>query len=558
MNQVEFNYNGQITIIQCNQDEKMKDICERFATKVGIDINTIYFLYSSEQLNKEKTFDQCINKEDKERNKMNILVYDFQNNNENSDKLFIKSKDIICPECGETGKINVNNYKISIYCNNNHKIDNILLNEYENTQNIDQSKIICDKCKENNKKDAFNNVFFKCNSCNMNLCPLCKKGHENHNPINYEQKNYICKFHNESYISYCKTCKINMCMLCENMHKEHEILYYGKILPDITNLKNKMNKLKNKIDKFECEIKKIIEIFNKVLENMKIFYKIYNDNINNIDIKNRNYEIIYNIKEIYNKDIIKDMDNIINDKNINNKIKNILDIYNKMNYKGDIDQIKIRYKINNKDKIRIFGNDFVRNNKNNCTIIFEGKEYELQEFFNVKNLNKNILEIHLKGIKKVTNMNDIFDKCSLLLSLPDISEWNTSNIKSMYQIFDSCTSLKSLPDISKWNTSNVTNMGLMFYGCSSLTDLPDISKWDTSKVTDMHQMFDGCTSLKSLPDISKWNMSNVTNLSWMFCDCLSLSSLPDISKWDTKSINNINYMFKGCNKSLIIPSKFSR
>ena len=127
MNQVEFNYNGQITTIQCNQDEKMKDICERFATKVGIDINTIYFLYSSEQLNKEKTFDQCINKEDKERNKMNILVYDFQNNNENLIKLFIKSKDIICPECGETGKINVNNYKISIYFKNLNNIVIIII-----------------------------------------------------------------------------------------------------------------------------------------------------------------------------------------------------------------------------------------------------------------------------------------------------------------------------------------------------------------------------------------------------------------------------------------------
>ena len=32
----------------------------------------------------------------------------------------------------------------------------------------------------------------------------------------------------------------------------------------------------------------------------------------------------------------------------------------------------------------------------------------------------------------------------------------------MSDIFDGCTSLKSLPDISKWDTKNVNNMSQMF------------------------------------------------------------------------------------------------
>ena len=39
-----------------------------------------------------------------------------------------------------------------------------------------------------------------------------------------------------------------------------------------------------------------------------------------------------------------------------------------------------------------------------------------------------------------------------------------------------CKSLISLPDISKWNTKDVTDMSYMFYNCSSLSSLPDISK----------------------------------------------------------------------------------
>ena len=44
----------------------------------------------------------------------------------------------------------------------------------------------------------------------------------------------------------------------------------------------------------------------------------------------------------------------------------------------------------------------------------------------------------------------------------------------MESMFFGCSSLLSLTDISKWNTSNVTNMGYMFEDCSSLSSLPDI------------------------------------------------------------------------------------
>ena len=43
----------------------------------------------------------------------------------------------------------------------------------------------------------------------------------------------------------------------------------------------------------------------------------------------------------------------------------------------------------------------------------------------------------------------------------------------MSYMFNGCSSLKSLPDISKWNTNNVTNMNNMFGGCELLKLLPD-------------------------------------------------------------------------------------
>ena len=55
----------------------------------------------------------------------------------------------------------------------------------------------------------------------------------------------------------------------------------------------------------------------------------------------------------------------------------------------------------------------------------------------------------------------------------------------MSYIFDKCHSLISLPDISKWNTNNVIDMSWIFHGCNSIISLPDISKWNTSNVIDM-------------------------------------------------------------------------
>ena len=59
-------------------------------------------------------------------------------------------------------------------------------------------------------------------------------------------------------------------------------------------------------------------------------------------------------------------------------------------------------------------------------------------------------------------MRSIFNDCISLESLPDISEWNTSNVINLEGLFQSCSSIKSLPDLSKWDTSNVIHMGYMF------------------------------------------------------------------------------------------------
>ena len=295
MFEVAFNYNGVNTIIQCNLNDKMKEIFIKFGMKIEIDINSLYFLYEGKKLKEELTLEENINEEDKQLKKINIIV-----GKEEEKELNVRSKEIICPICKDCIKMNIDNYRI--YVNDwtiNHKIDNILIKEFENTQYINQRKIICNQCNKNNQSNTYNNEFYICNTCNINLCPLCKKEkHDiNHSIIKYEQKYYICDKHNKLYNSYCMKCKKDLCILCEQEHNNHEIINDEKFIPNIDEYKNQLNELRKSIYILKGDINEIIDNLNKLIENIELYYKISNEMLNNYDNKNINNEILYNINK---------------------------------------------------------------------------------------------------------------------------------------------------------------------------------------------------------------------------------------------------------------------
>ena len=54
-------------------------------------------------------------------------------------------------------------------------------------------------------------------------------------------------------------------------------------------------------------------------------------------------------------------------------------------------------------------------------------------------------------------MNSIFSGCSSLISLQDLSKWNTNNINDISYMFSECISLIYLPHISNVNEQKFTN-----------------------------------------------------------------------------------------------------
>ena len=201
MIKIVFEFESQNTTIQGNESEPFKEIIHRFSQKLSVDSNELEFYVNGQVIDPEKTVGNYLMKVNE--GTMNVVASKKQKE-ENKD-VIEQSKDIICPDCKEPCRININDYKIKLYeCPNGHTTEGIKIDDFPKTQDINISLIICVQCKDKNMGNTYNKDFYRCLSCKNNICVLCKSSHDqNHNIIKYEQKNYVCSKHNELYTKYC-------------------------------------------------------------------------------------------------------------------------------------------------------------------------------------------------------------------------------------------------------------------------------------------------------------------------------------------------------------------
>ena len=175
-----FTYKGKKTSIQCKDGDKMGDICNKYISKIGINKNSLIFIYGGNQINYNLKFIEQANTIDKGRKEMNILVYE---NNENELK---------CPKCHEPLNIDNNIFENLMKLNINiNDMLNELKSQIELIKNINEIKtkikvinhLINDIMDENNnyKKQiqnllTFNNNEIKKTSINSNNVNQIVKG----------------------------------------------------------------------------------------------------------------------------------------------------------------------------------------------------------------------------------------------------------------------------------------------------------------------------------------------------------------------------------------------
>ena len=124
--EIKFIYEGNQINIQCDKNQKMNEICNNLSNKINMNINSLIFLYRGSQLNLNKKL-----KEITKENKINILVYKKENENE------------ICSKCGRI----LNNKIIDNIILLNNNINITLLGLKNNIENIINNLI--------NKKDMY-------------------------------------------------------------------------------------------------------------------------------------------------------------------------------------------------------------------------------------------------------------------------------------------------------------------------------------------------------------------------------------------------------------------
>ena len=167
MAEIIFHYEGEPINIQCNKNEKMKDICIKLSNKINLNINSLIFLYGGNQLNLDKTFNE-ITKE----NKINILVYKTENetyikngrilNNKIIDDIILLNNNINYTLIGLKSQIenimnDLINKKDIMYINSQLKNINILIN------NINE-----DIKKNNNQLNQLKMNYISNNNTNIN------------------------------------------------------------------------------------------------------------------------------------------------------------------------------------------------------------------------------------------------------------------------------------------------------------------------------------------------------------------------------------------------------
>ena len=405
MSETVFIFKGKSITIQCNENQKMEEICTQFCSKIKLNINSLIFLCGGEKLNLNKIF-----KEITKENEIKVLV--FNNDNE------------ICPKCGKI----LNNKLIDDIIELNDNINDTLVGLYSQIENIINDL--------KNKKDI-KYIINQLKNINILL---------NKSTIDFKKINSELNTIKSNYNTFLKTNNKN-----ENIP---------------TNINNKFNEIKNEIiciyNKQGTEID-LLHDYSKVdtlFPEFKKFYLEGKENINedNIDIYANGNKIKFCYK--YMSDEIGKIEVKFKFKKLITKINHIFWACTSLE--------QIDFSSFNSSKVDNMSCMFYDCNSLkliNFSSFDTSKVYNMScMFLGCRSLES--LDLSSFNTSNVKNMMSMFNECSSLKSL-DLSSFDTSKVTNMNFIFRECSSLKSL-DLSSFSTTNIKDIKFIFNGCICL------------------------------------------------------------------------------------------
>ena len=506
---VNFKFKNISTSIECEEEDTLIEVCESFAEKNKLKINSLNFIYNNKILDTSKKLKEIETNEDLNKMLINIYVEDKKS-------FLAKNKK----------KIIIILIVVIILI-----IVSIIL-----ALKLKNPKIPC----KNENCLEFKNSGKNCE------CSLCKEGFElfKDECIKYKfYAKYIVDYYHEKINIFNSKYKNDLIAIKIDdilMEPNHEAYF------------NNINK--NKVYFYFKEKKEIIlsfffENMNKLIEFS--FNKNIDDNIN-INMKgmfnncNSLTDISLNLSERYKvNDISYLFSNCTSLININISIKNSKEIEDMSSMFLNCTSLKNIYFENlNTQNVKDMSSMFYNCNSLTSLDISNFDTYNVNQLSSMLYNCNSLISLNLRyfNVLNVKDMSNIFYNCHSLLNI-DLSNFITEKVTNMGYMFYNCTSLTSL-DISKFKTENVIYMQGMFAYLTLLTSL-DVSNFNTKNVINMDSLFFGCSSLQSI-DISNFNTENVIYIGGMFYNCNSLTSL-DISKFNTENVTDMRFMFYNYN-----------
>ena len=412
-----FTLNCVDTKVQCKRNEKMKDICQRFSTKIEKDMNSYIYLYGGTQLHFELTFEEHL--QDKGNKEMAISVF--------------KKEDYVikCIKCGEKLKLNKD------------KLDEIILNNNNIKDKINGIESMIDNMIKTSLINTMNNQL---KSINVSLNHINDDIKKNNERLEILLDTIIMKDDDDKYKNMITgTLDINTEYINKHIHFYHNEMNYN-IEVYINNEKLKNNKFENE-GKYSFKI-----IFNDIVTNMKSFFSNCLT-ITSLDFSNFNTFNITDMSFMFNECYyLKEIKGL--NKFITNKVRDMNHMFEHCHELEYLDLSSF-----DTSKVTNMGYMF-----NQC--------HKLKE---IKGLNKFITN-RVKGFRGMIGM---FQLCEELEYL-DLSNFDTSKVDDMSWMFSNCNKLKYLnllnfTIIKKCNTEKMFNFKNK-KNCQLITNNKDLLK----------------------------------------------------------------------------------
>ena len=344
---VTFMYAHRGISVTCSRKEKIEAMIDKFRNKFNPDSKNVdYNFYYEGNLIDRSVYNQSIEE--------NVLLNQKESFNISVEK---NIKIIKCPKCNYGDcVVSLMHYSTAFYnCEHKHlqisSYDNYFLSDQiYNPESIRCAGINGNNCTKNAKMDPNFQLCLTCSKLDNQTQSICSECADKHNKekkgthkiIKYEDKNYHCAKHIKEMKHYCFDCQKNLCDGCKETHfkdeknKGHRIKSIDLLIPEekeITELKNSLEEIENKLSELKDVVNNLVYIMNGAMRLYQNYCKISYAIIKKYETfnkgGNKNFTIFKCLRNLSlsNKEILKDLISIINEKDKKDKASKLIEYY---------------------------------------------------------------------------------------------------------------------------------------------------------------------------------------------------------------------------------------